>query len=99
MDQEVIPFVSFKIAASIVSSAEKNSKYGNACKMCFNKVFAIVLKWILLLELSKMKMSKFVFHCIMMSISKLTVKSLENLLVSLWKLVIKKAISYVISSQ
>jgi hypothetical protein len=41
----------------------------------------------------------FVFHCIMMSISKLTVKSLEILLVSLWKLVIKKAISYVISSQ
>jgi hypothetical protein len=59
--QEVIPFVSFEIAALIVSVAEKNSKYGNACKMCFNKVFAIVLKWILLLELSKMKMSNSFF--------------------------------------
>jgi hypothetical protein len=55
MGQEVIPSVSFEIAASIVSSAEKNSKYGNACRMGFNKVFAIVLKWILLSELSKMQ--------------------------------------------
>jgi hypothetical protein len=61
MFQEVIPFVSFEIAASIVSSAEKNNKYGNACKMYFNKVFGIVLKWILLLELSKMKMSTLFF--------------------------------------
>jgi hypothetical protein len=61
MGQEVIPFVSFEIAASIVSSAEKNNKYGNACKMCFSKVSAIVLKWILLLELSKMKMSNLFF--------------------------------------
>jgi hypothetical protein len=42
---------------------------------------------------------KIFFHFIMMSISKLTVKSLEILLVALWKLVITKAISYVISSQ
>jgi hypothetical protein len=35
----------------------------------------------------------------MMLISKLTIKSLEILLVSLWKLVIKKPISYVIGCQ
>jgi hypothetical protein len=56
MGQELIPFVSFELAASIDSSAEKSSRYGNACKMCSNKVFAIVLKWILLLEVSKIKM-------------------------------------------
>jgi hypothetical protein len=48
MGQKLIPFVSFELAASIVSSAVKSSRYGNAYKMCSNKVFAIVLKWILL---------------------------------------------------
>jgi hypothetical protein len=56
MGQELIPFVSFELAASIVSSAEKSSRYGNACKMCSNEVFVIVLKRILLLEVSKIKM-------------------------------------------
>jgi hypothetical protein len=45
-----------ELRASIVSSAEKSNRYGNACKMCSNKVFAIVLKWTLLLEVSKIKM-------------------------------------------